>query len=94
MFPAGELPPPFTTAGRDGISEIVLSRRQIAGLVIYQFLCSLPVQPRETESFADLRPWYSLSRSGHGGAINAYLTALFKYFDQLQQPDCGSKSRT
>lgn len=93
LFPDGTLPC-FSPARNDaGIAKITLSRRQIACLVVHQFLCSLPSQPWQTESFVDLRPWFSRSNTSHPGAVNAYLTALFTYFENLSQHIEGCASR-
>ncbi|KAL2818508.1 hypothetical protein BDW59DRAFT_152005 [Aspergillus cavernicola] len=82
LFPEGTLPSLSST--RDGgVSEAVFSRKQIACLVVHQFLCSLPPHPWPTESFFDLHPWYSMSSTVHRGAVDAYLTALFTYFGRL-----------
>lgn len=69
-----------------GPDRIILSRRQVACLVIHQFLCSLPAHPWQTESFIDLSPWYSTGGSMHPGAVKAYLTALFAYFEAIFLP--------
>jgi len=62
----------------------VFSRRQLACLVVHQFLCSLPSHPWRTQSFVDLRIWYSSSAaSSHAPAMHAYLTALFTYFERV-----------
>jgi poly(ADP-ribose) glycohydrolase len=69
--------------GKDG--KAVLSGKQIACLVVHQFLCSMPAHPWETESFVDFRPWYSEHSTQHCGAVTAYLTALFTYFQRLRE---------
>jgi poly(ADP-ribose) glycohydrolase len=99
LFPDGRLP--FLSASKADLpsenevftSVARLSRRQVACLAIHQFLCSLPLQPWHTESFVDLRVWYS-SSSGtrHQGAVHAYLTALFTYFDRLKPSRDGQQS--
>lgn len=69
----------------------VFSRRQIACLVVHQFLCSLPPHPWDTQSFVDLGIWYSsAAASSHRAAMHAYLTALFTYFDRLATSDGDS----
>ncbi|BCS28398.1 uncharacterized protein APUU_61446A [Aspergillus puulaauensis] len=79
LFPEGLLPSLSST----GITQIVFSRKQVACLVIHQFLCSLPPHPWSTESFVDLSPWYSIASNVHRGAVDAYLTALFTYFERI-----------
>lgn len=91
LFPDGTLPC-FSPADA-GITKVTFSRRQIACLVVHQFLCSLPSQPWQTESFVDLRPWFSQSNTSHPGAVHAYLTALFTYFENLPQHIEGCASR-
>ncbi|KAL4886915.1 hypothetical protein BJY04DRAFT_212885 [Aspergillus karnatakaensis] len=85
LFPEGVLP--SFVCPDDGISEAVFSRRQVACLVVHQFLCSLPPHPWPTESFVDLSPWYSMTSTVHEGAVSAYLTALFTYFERLSGED-------
>jgi poly(ADP-ribose) glycohydrolase len=52
--------------------------------VIHQFLGSLPSQPWETDSHPDFTIWYSSNiKNGHSGAVEAYLTALFVYFERV-----------
>lgn len=79
LFPDGLLPSLSST----GITNIVFSRKQVACLVIHQFLCSLPPHPWSTESFVDLSPWYFVASNVHRGAVHAYLTALFTYFERI-----------
>ncbi|RHZ57768.1 hypothetical protein CDV55_104914 [Aspergillus turcosus] len=79
LFPDSCIPP----FNGKSTSELILSRRQVASLVVHQFLCSLPAHPWQTESFVDLSPWYADSSSLHRGAVHAYLTALFTYFERL-----------
>ncbi len=62
--------------------EIVLSRRHVACLVIHQFLCTLATPPWMTDGSPDFHIWYS-SRTPHPGAVEAYLFALFRYFELL-----------
>lgn len=79
LFPETNLPA-FTD---NGLISCRLSRRQVACLVIHQFLCSLPTQPWSTESFVDLSPWYTSKNNDlHPHVVHAYLTALFTYFDR------------
>jgi poly(ADP-ribose) glycohydrolase len=83
LFPEGSLSSLSSTT--DGsVPRVVFSRRQVACLVVHQFLCSLPAHPWHTESFVDLRPWYSLTSTVHRGAVHAYLSALFTYFDRIR----------
>ncbi|KAI2670250.1 hypothetical protein CBS147355_9444 [Penicillium roqueforti] len=87
LFPSHSIPP----LKSDGTSHIILSRRQVACLVVHQFLCSLPAHPWQTESFVDLSPWYSAGDAMHQGAVQAYLTALFTYFEAIaaSEPEGG-----
>lgn len=85
LFPDGTLPCLSLAPNGTGMTTATFSRRQVACLVVHQFLCSLPSHPWDTESFVDLRPWYSQSNTSHPGAVHAYLTALFTYFEYLQQ---------
>ena len=64
-----------------GSSQLVLSRRQVACLVIHQFLCTL-VAPRWQDNFQDIHTCNSLDQV-HSSALNAYLKALFAYFDRI-----------
>jgi poly(ADP-ribose) glycohydrolase len=61
-----------------------LSRKQAACLVVHQFLCTLAA-PTWQDGYQDFHIWYS-SEQPHAGAVNAYLTALFAYFDRLAGP--------
>lgn len=79
LFPSHSLPP----LKSDETSQIILSRRQAACLVVHQFLGSLPPHPWQTESFVNLSPWYSVGEAMHPGAVQAYLTALFTYFEAI-----------
>ncbi|KUL92501.1 hypothetical protein ZTR_02318 [Talaromyces verruculosus] len=77
LFPTGEL------ASLTGENRTMsFSRRQVACLVIHQFLCSLPSQPWTTDSSPDFHIWYSSSQP-HDRVVQAYLTALFTYFERL-----------
>ncbi|PGH15445.1 hypothetical protein AJ79_02422 [Helicocarpus griseus UAMH5409] len=62
--------------------KLSLSRRQVASLVVHQFLCTLPHQPWATDSSQDFHIWYS-SGSRHPMATGAYLHSLFIYFERL-----------
>ncbi|GIJ90373.1 hypothetical protein Asppvi_009327 [Aspergillus pseudoviridinutans] len=43
----------------------------------------MPAHPWQTESFTNLAPWYSVGEAMHQGAVQAYLTALFTYFQAI-----------
>ncbi|KAL3491898.1 hypothetical protein BJX62DRAFT_203997 [Aspergillus germanicus] len=88
LFPEGKLPSLTSPAG----AAVAFSRKQIACLVVHQFLCSLPPHPWSTESFVDLKPWYSMSSNVHQGAVEAYLTALFTYFERIHESVYGQRS--
>ncbi|EZG45595.1 poly(ADP-ribose) glycohydrolase isoform [Gregarina niphandrodes] len=60
-----------------------LSRRQCACLIAHQFLCSLPPPPWR-DGFYDFSVWYASSQR-HPIAVKIYLSALFTYFDRLQE---------
>lgn len=87
LFPSHSIPP----LKSDETSQIILSRRQAACLVVHQFLCSLPAHPWQTDSFVNLSPWYSVGEGMHQGAVKAYLTALFTYFEAVaaSEPEGG-----
>ena len=53
----------------------------MACLVVHQFLCTLTA-PTWQDGFQDFHIWYS-SEQPHAKAVEAYLTALFKYFFRL-----------
>ncbi|KAJ7474906.1 hypothetical protein FB451DRAFT_1088546 [Mycena latifolia] len=59
--------------------------RQIACLVVHQFLCTLPKLPwvplGEEDNSQDLHIWYA-GQQPHPNAIRAYLTALFTFFER------------
>lgn len=93
LFPDGALPCLSASENDNEMGIAAFSRRQIACLVVHQFLCSLPPHPWDTESFVDLRPWDTRSNTSHAGAVHAYLTALFTYFEHLQRPIEGLTSR-
>lgn len=61
--------------------SLLMSREQTACLVIHQFLCTLTA-PTWQEGYQDFHIWYS-SEQPHSGAVEAYLTALFTYFERL-----------
>jgi poly(ADP-ribose) glycohydrolase len=87
LFPTHTIP----LLKNDENSQVILSRRQVACLVVHQFLCSLPAHPWQTESFVNLSPWYSAGEAMHQGAVQAYLTALFTYFEAIEasEPNSG-----
>lgn len=53
LFPEGSLPCLVIDNPR-----IVLSRRQVACLLVHQFLCSIPAQPWVTDSSVDFHIWF------------------------------------
>lgn len=67
-------------------SNMVLSRRQVASLVVHQFLCTLDTPPWMTDGCPDFRIWYN-SQTPHPKAVEAYLFALFRYFEMLASTD-------
>ncbi|PGH23767.1 hypothetical protein AJ80_02197 [Polytolypa hystricis UAMH7299] len=81
-----EMPRLFPQSTLPLLSEMThgmeLSRRQVACLVIHQFLCSLSKQPWPTDSSPDFSIWYT-SDAKQPKAARAYLCALFTYFERL-----------
>jgi poly(ADP-ribose) glycohydrolase len=69
--------------------QVVMSRSQVACLVVHQFLGSLLRQPWETDSYTDFSVWCG-SGSGHSGAIHTYLSALFVYFERITHNEAFS----
>ncbi|OBT90804.1 hypothetical protein VE02_00640 [Pseudogymnoascus sp. 03VT05] len=65
--------------------QVKLSRRQMTCLVVHQFLCTLTA-PTWQDGYQDFHIWYS-SEQPHASAVDAYLTALFTYFDRLTDTD-------
>ncbi|KFX86899.1 hypothetical protein V490_08737 [Pseudogymnoascus sp. VKM F-3557] len=65
--------------------QVKLSRRQTACLVVHQFLCTLTA-PTWQDGYQDFHIWYT-SEQPHAGAVDAYLTALFTYFDRITDVD-------
>ena len=63
-------------------NKVVLSRRQVACLVVHQFLCSLSTPSWMIDGCPDFHIWYS-SQTPHPKAVEAYLFALFRYFEML-----------
>jgi poly(ADP-ribose) glycohydrolase len=76
LFPGSMIP----ILGKEQAS-LVLSRRQVACLVVHQFLCTLTA-PTWQDGFQDFHIWYS-SEQPHAKAVEAYLAALFEYFFRL-----------
>ncbi|KFY01501.1 hypothetical protein O988_02699 [Pseudogymnoascus sp. VKM F-3808] len=66
-------------------TQVKLSRRQTACLVVHQFLCTLTA-PTWQDGYQDFHIWYT-SEQPHAGAVDAYLTALFTYFDRITDVD-------
>lgn len=63
-------------------STLVLTREQVACILVHQFLCSLGApKPRRSEHF-DFSVWYS-SRQRHPEAAKLYLTTLIKHISEL-----------
>ncbi|EGP89117.1 unnamed protein product [Zymoseptoria tritici ST99CH_1A5] len=79
LFPICTLP--ILSAGQ---ASLQLTRRQAACLVTHQFLCTLAA-PTWQDGYQDFHIWYSAEQP-HARAVDAYLTALFKYFDRLGGP--------
>ncbi|OBT44500.1 hypothetical protein VE00_04928 [Pseudogymnoascus sp. WSF 3629] len=65
--------------------QVKLSRRQTACLVVHQFLYTLTA-PTWQDGYQDFHIWYN-SEQPHAGAVDAYLTALFTYFDRITDND-------
>lgn len=70
-------------------SRIVLSRRQVACLIVHQFLCTLSRPQWMTDGSQDFHIWYS-SRTPQPKAVKAYLFSLFHYFHMLADPSNSS----
>ena len=83
-----ELPILFVSQRLDCLTlennRIVLSRCQVACLVVHQFLCTLPIPQWMTDGSPDFHIWYS-SATPHPQAVRAYLFSLFHYFQLLAQ---------
>ncbi|KAJ7606685.1 hypothetical protein FB45DRAFT_847552 [Roridomyces roridus] len=87
LFPSGYLEP--LTAERP---TQTYTSRQIACLVIHQFLCTLPKLPWTSdaeENSQDLHIWYD-DEQPHPGAVRAYLTALFTFFERVASGELSS----
>ena len=63
-------------------NRMVVSRRQVACLVIHQFLCSVGTPSWMKDGCPDFHIWYS-SQTPHPRAVEAYFFALFRYFELL-----------
>ncbi|KAJ7198023.1 hypothetical protein GGX14DRAFT_185272 [Mycena pura] len=90
LFPNGQLEPLSSNN-----PTIECTSRQIACLVIHQFLCTLPKLPwttaGEEDNSANLWIWYG-SEQPHPNAVNAYLTALFVFFERIDYGSVASHS--
>ncbi|CAK5274391.1 unnamed protein product [Mycena citricolor] len=66
---------------------VAFSARQIACLVVHQFLCTLPEFAHQApDDSQDLSIWFHDDQP-HPHAVEAYLTALFTYFDRIAGSD-------
>ncbi len=74
-------PPTLPTLSTQN-KEIVLSRRQVACLIVHQFLSTLSAPRWMTDGSPDFHIWYS-SDTPHPAAVEAYLFSLFHYFALL-----------
>ncbi len=74
-------------------SKVVLSRRQVACLVAHQFLCTLDTPSWMEDGCPDFRIWYS-SQTPHQKAVEAYLFAIFRYFELLASPNSPTLAPT
>jgi poly(ADP-ribose) glycohydrolase len=83
LFPTSSLPVLSTSQ-----PPLCLSRSQVGCLVVHQFLCTLS-PPSWQEGFQSFHIWYG-SVQPHAGAVEAYLTALFVYFERISGPIDGS----
>ncbi|KAL8672434.1 MAG: hypothetical protein Q9168_003112 [Polycauliona sp. 1 TL-2023] len=61
---------------------MIITRRQVACLVVHQFLCTLSTPPWMKDGSPDFHIWYS-SETPHPKAVEAYLFALFQYFELI-----------
>ncbi|KAK6992833.1 poly glycohydrolase isoform [Favolaschia claudopus] len=73
------------TALSSGNPSLKYSSRQIACLLVHQFLCTLPELPDDKDNSQDLHIWFS-SEQPHPKAVNAYLTALYTFFERIDIP--------
>ncbi|KAJ6446893.1 poly(ADP-ribose) glycohydrolase [Purpureocillium lavendulum] len=79
LYPEASLP--ILTPGQ----TLKLSRSQAACLVSHQFLCTLRPPPWRHDYF-DFSIWYDSSQR-HPKAVEMYLGALFRFFEQLDWRD-------
>ncbi|KAF8158657.1 hypothetical protein K438DRAFT_2026069 [Mycena galopus ATCC 62051] len=90
LFPDGYLKPLTSEA-----STRIYTPRQIACLVIHEFLCTLPKLPwvssHDEENSPDLHIWCA-GEQPHPKAVSAYLTALFTFFERVASDTVGSHS--
>lgn len=78
LFPPGIIP-----MLRQPTPSFVFSRRQVACIVIHQFLCTIcPPSWMLSDGSPDFHIWYT-SAQPHARATNAYLYSLFTYFDRI-----------
>jgi poly(ADP-ribose) glycohydrolase len=78
LFPGGYISP--LTPDHQ---QVRLSRRQVACLVVHQFLCTFSVPEWiSSDGSPDFQIWYG-SEPLHPDAIHAYLYSLFTYFDRI-----------
>ncbi|KAG7008523.1 poly(ADP-ribose) glycohydrolase [Physcia stellaris] len=91
-----ELPTLFLSGRLDCLTQlhkrVVLSRRQVACLLVHQFLCTLSTPQWMTDGSPDFHIWYS-SATPHPKAVKAYLFSLFQYFKLLAEPSDASPLR-
>ncbi|KAJ7779626.1 hypothetical protein B0H16DRAFT_1359397 [Mycena metata] len=87
LFPDGYLEP--LNGEKPSLS---LTPRQIACLVVHQFLCTLPKLPWvpvNEENSQDLHIWFS-GEQPHPKAVSAYLSALFVFFERISLAEVPS----
>lgn len=83
LFPAGYL----NVLSPEATPRLALSRRQVACLVMHQFLCTLRCPDWKVDvdgGFQDFAIWYG-SEQKHKQAALAYLEALFRYMSLLDE---------
>ncbi|KAK4240446.1 putative poly glycohydrolase [Achaetomium macrosporum] len=88
LFPSGRLPALGTGPG--AVNELVLSRRQVACLVVHQFFRTLlaPEWKREEDGFHDFGLWYpGMEEERQPSAARAYLAALMRYLEEVSCRD-------
>jgi poly(ADP-ribose) glycohydrolase len=84
LFPSGSLAV-LTPAN----AVVSFSRRQIACLVVHQFLGTLPLQPWASAGVTgavDFRPWYPEAQVAPS-VVQAYLSSLLAYFARITTSD-------